>query len=126
MLKNIALSIPIFFKTIFFYLFFRLKTFNQIIKKLDNYNKKDSLFAINPIKRVILIRFILKYLLLSTNCFHRAFISALILRDCGIDAEFVIGVSLNDSFDSHAWVENKGKPILEKFMPEEYKIIYRI
>jgi hypothetical protein len=126
MIHKACMLNSIFFKTLLLYFFFRFNSFSLIIRKLSNHKQKKNNSNISSLKRVVLIRLILKYFLLSKNCFHRAFISTIILKDSGINAQFVIGVSLDSSFKSHAWVECKGSPILESFELSKYKVIYRI
>ena len=45
----------------------------------------------------------------SVKCWHRAFVSARLLREAGIDAEVRIGVTTGP-FSAHAWVEVQGVP----------------
>ena len=126
MIYKASVLINIFFKTLFLYFFFRFNSFKTIIEKISNHETKKGTIKISPLRRVAFIRLILKYFLLSKNCFHKAFISTIILRDSGINAQFVIGVSLDSSFKSHAWVENNVSPILESFELKKFKVIQKI
>ena len=115
----------IFIKTLYFHIYFKLNTFNEIINKLSNIKPANRVINTNPSKVVSLIRLILRFMFFSKNCLHRSFISATILKSIGIKAKLMIGVSLLDSFKSHAWIEVNGIPILEHEDLINYKIIYK-
>ena len=68
-----------------------------------------------------LMRLILRYIFFSNNCFHRSFISAAVLKIIGVNVKLIIGVSLVNSFKSHAWIEVDERPILENLDLNKYK-----
>lgn len=125
MKRNFLLAINILFKTIYLYIFFRLSTLNEIINRFNTLQPSSASFCSDPSKIAKLIRIFLKYLFFSKNCLQRSFILGAILKMNGEKPKLIIGVSLMDSFDSHAWIEIKGVPILENFNPDRYKVIYK-
>jgi len=49
----------------------------------------------------------------SKNCFLRAYVSYKVLSDLGIKNHFYVGVFADQNFKSHAWIENRGRALLE-------------
>ena len=119
------LLLIIFFKTIYLHIYFKLNSFNEIINKFSNTKPISRAINANPFKVAQSVRLILKLMFFSKNCFHVSFISASILKTIGIKVSLIIGVSLLDSFESHAWIEVNGVPILENDDLNNYKIIYK-
>jgi len=103
-----------------------MNSFSQILKKYSSLKPIINSPNTNPHKVIKLIRTILKYFFFSKNCFHRSFISAATLKIIGIKVDFIIGVSLLESFKSHSWIELDGTPIFESFEIDSYKTIYRL
>lgn len=119
------LLIIIFFRTIYLHVYFKLNSFNKIINKFSNLTSTVQTINANPFKVAKLIRLILQFIFFSKNCFHRSFVSAAVLKSIGIKVKLIIGVSLIDSFKSHAWIEINGTPILESCNLNRYQIIYK-
>jgi hypothetical protein len=119
------LLLIIFLRTIYLHIYFKLNSFNKILNKFSNLTSADPTINVNPFKAAKLIRLILQFIFFSKNCFHRSFVSAAILKSIGIKVKLIIGVSLIDSFKSHAWIEINGTPILENGNLNKYQIIYK-
>lgn len=125
MKRKLKLLFIIIFKIIYLHIFFKSNPFNKIINKFLNLKPLVNNMNANPLKVAKLTRLIIRYIFFSQNCFHRSFISAGVLKIIGIKVKLIIGVSLTDSFKSHAWVEVDGLPILENLDIDNFKIIYK-
>jgi hypothetical protein len=59
----------------------------------------------------------LRLLPTDTRCLMRSLVLTRLLARRGIAATFVLGVSRADGFESHAWVEHAGRPLLPSGSP---------
>lgn len=59
----------------------------------------------------------LRFLPTDTRCLMRSLVLTRLLARRGIEATFVLGVSRADGFESHAWVEHAGRPLLPPGSP---------
>ena len=125
MLVKAKLLVIILFKSLYFHVFFKLNSFNRIISKFSDLKPIINNVDMNHVRATKLMRLILRYIFFSNNCFHRSFISAAVLKIIGVNVKLIIGVSLENSFKSHAWIEVDERPILENLDLNKYKIIYK-
>lgn len=125
MLVKAKLLVIILFKTLYLHVFFKLNSFNRIISKFSDLKPITNNGDMNHVRATKLMRLILRYIFFSNNCFHRSFISAAVLKIIGVNVKLIIGVSLVNSFKSHAWIEVDERPILENLDLNKYKIIYK-
>lgn len=59
----------------------------------------------------------------DTRCLMRSLVLSRLLARRGIDATLVVGVSRADGFESHAWVEHDGRPLLPPGGPKFKRLL---
>lgn len=101
------LSVP---KHIFF---FKTNTLKNIFFDVENTEMIDRNQKFSILKIVRLVRFLIFILQFSKNCFLRSYVTFKVLRCLGINANFKVGVSKDDEFKSHSWLE------IDNFLLEE-------
>ena len=92
---------------------FNRNSVQKIFFEIENEKVKTN--DINfPIEKIIkLVRTLVLCFQFSKNCFLRAYVSYKVLSDLGIKNHFYVGVFANQNFKSHAWIENRGRALLE-------------
>lgn len=86
---------------------------------------RDNHIRVSPEKITLLLRKIILVISFSRNCFLRSFITYKVLKRFGFNPTFYIGLNIENSFDSHSWIQLDNILLCENSAEiERMKIIY--